>query len=453
MPIYQKTLIPDSSNACGQCWRITEGGVPIWDAPDANGRTQIFAYDANAGVTSAITNIPTGTKFGSTAGDIVTFGFTSDASDGREQSYVYDLATHTTTLIDTSIQWGGSTMYRDTTAAEVNSYGDLLFGMWGGGGFGNWLNLLIGGVQGDLINVAGSWDPIHLQFISFGLNNRKDVYYLAADYETSLEQLHLWSQGNDILLGTPGGYHVSWNAMNNLGWVVWTEHPGPLTGTEVPPQGTFLYDGSTTTQILPALLYPYSLGLNDRGQIIYEWGTCAKLDVHLYHNGTIKIINTGKKYNVDPSLNNYGEIVWSASDTFPSSEAIRQDIYFSDNGGTPEIIASPGLYPVVNDLGQVIYWDPDAQQLILLSPTGWRYRWRRFFRYLLRHRLWRLIFRLLWRVSIDRSHGVRPLQPPTAHPAEPPQAPRPVRTGSPPLNFSARRRWLRELGRPWLPEK
>ena len=456
MPTYQKTLVPDSSNAeaggvIAPFGYVTESGLLIWEGADADGLIQIYAYNSSTGVTSPVSDNHddhrAGLPWDSNDAGAVVFECYSGPPVSNHQCFLYDGTA--ATLI------GGSNA-TEVYSPGINNDGDRVCCSWCGGGFGTWIFLTSGA---DQLTVAGEWDPRQHRFEWCAVNNNRDVCYLAMDLQTGLEQLHVWSQGNDVPLGGSDG-HVIGCSMNNKGWVAWCERTGDPSHVI---RGTFLYDGAGTTQVLPALADPLSFVLNDRGQFLYETGTCKKTDVRLWQNGTLTTVSaTGKSFNRSASMNNLGEIVWSAGDDWPAETStgiyqdVRDDIYYSDNGGPPELIASPGMCPTVNDLGQVVYWDPDARQLVLLTPTGVRPFFRRFWRYLLRvwiWPLWRPFARRRWLASFDRSRCVQPPRPSAPSQTRPQPVPvRPLAAASL-QNLSARGRRLHGLGRPRLPAR
>jgi hypothetical protein len=219
------------------------------------------------------------------------------------------------------------------------------------------------------------------------INNNGRTAYTLYDGSAKTFEVHLITGGTDKIIGGPYP-SVQCLRINNNGWVVWSVEEV----IEPHLNNIYLYDGTETRKICPDYLaYCSSPEINDRGQIVYESGTCDKMDVYLYSQGITQTLSPNVKYCWAPQINNYGEIVWWGGSEWPSSFPTEgtPSIYHSSNGSTAQEIATGGAYPQINDLGQIVYWDTNAHQLILLTPFHFIFR-----RILYLVTQW---FRLIWK--------------------------------------------------------
>ncbi len=232
------------------------------------------------------------------------------------------------------------------------------------------------------------WPGSQYGIINPKLNNNDQIAYILYDGVAKTYEVHLVTGGTDKILGGSyqgvGGLHV-----NNNGWVVWHGEKaiGPLIYRNI-----YLYDGTETKKINPDnLTDSFSPDINDQGQIVYFSGSCEKMDIYRYFNGATQNLSLNVTYSWDPQINNNGEIVWWGGSEWPSSFPTKgtPSIYHSSNGSAAQEIATGGAYPQINDLGQVVYWDTNAPQLILLTPSH----------FILRRILYLVTqwFRLIWK--------------------------------------------------------
>lgn len=440
MPSYTKIQINGSSNAWEPCrdWGCSYGPInPVGQTPSANasgvvwggrdsyGVPQLFFYDIQSGNTSTIANSPPpsgeglsdpnyGTHLeqllpGSETGILLKHSHIDTSG-----KVVWEISLYNNTVP----KWTHPCDY--TVGYALNSRGDYLTA--NDGSFGEYIIMTAGGYNPhprseDVICVTCDLNGIgaRAQLRSFDFNDERQVawtdYTWASVGKPNPDQLHFWSRGEARLLSNSSNI-AGLCGLNERGWVLWAEYEHPTYKLI----GGFLFDGNTTNMIISASGNEEGpFGLSDLGQTtflrkIIENGE-TKICVFFY-DGSHHLLGTGRKFNSIPFINRQGEIVWTAADEEVSTIASLSlhKLYYSNNGSTPELIAEPAYSPTIDDLGNILYWDPDARLLTLLVPTNRPIFWQQLYA-LVQRRLKSIrypLFHRQWLASIGRERMIRP---------------------------------------------
>lgn len=217
------------------------------------------------------------------------------------------------------------------------------------------------------------WPGSRYAVLSPRINGNGQIAYVLFDGEVKTYEVHLYANQADKVLGGPYGW-VGDVDLNSHGWVLWAN----TKEWQANCVGIYLFDGTETRKISPSnapLPSPSFPHLNNAGKVVYEAGTCDQMDIFLYAEGITQKLDALAPFNYHPQIDTAGQIVWWGSSEWDS--LATGCVYGSFNGAPTEKIADSGAYPVINDPGHIAYWDANAGQIVLLTPSSLFFSWRR----------------------------------------------------------------------------
>lgn len=381
MPSYLVTPIPGSSTSHGQGY-ATESDFVVWEGSgqdwDGNGPfNQIFFYD-----------IRDGTLERTYGGD----SSTSLTQDPRRSGFIPFMQTdgfdhYHSMLYGRFPHKRVVSMNERAMWATINSRNHVCYVHEGGGGFGNRIfvrkDYVTLGEDSSYLHIVGDYDSSKSQYVRVVETNREQVMWVHDCRWNGWWFINRWEQDhiNPLLAVHTSQVSPNYipNYMANPSGAVYFIDPSSVE----PILFTGAWTGASSFEKIPPFPDGYTMlaVFNDLVQIIYSTQTsCFSSFVGLYQGFPKKHILvcdadiTGKEFNDGPDINNRAEIVFSTSnfDHVSDNTVYRKnwDVWYSVNGEAPERIASPGMAPTIDDSGRVVYWDPVANQLVLLTPTS-----------------------------------------------------------------------------------
>lgn len=347
---YSVTVVPGSATFTGGLL-INNAAMVAWQG-DAS--RQIYLYRNGTGLTEKISNNTGESRAGivhhmNDAGAVV---WDTIAASGYIIMYYDGSAAE---MLDVGGQNSGS--------PDINANGIIVFARYG------WYQMMVFECQlatwtNGNFNRLLAWPGNRYAIINPRINNNGQIAFILYDGEAKLYEIHLFSNGTDKTIGGPFAF-VQYIQINSNGWVVWNNETSNLQFS----RGIYLYNGTETKKISPDDLFDsLAPDMNDAGQVVYSHGGCDAMDIYVYAQGVTQKLSASAKFNYDPRINNGGHIVWWSTDQWDSPET--GNICHSLNGAAAEQIAVSGALPCINVSGQIAYWDANAKQLILLTPSS-----------------------------------------------------------------------------------
>ncbi len=189
-----------------------------------------------------------------------------------------------------------------------------------------------------------------------------------------LYNIYRYSNGSyqSIVAGSSGPdyYWCGYPQISNTGQVVYD------VKTPNADRNIFSYAPSTqiTTDIAPAI--NTRAAVNSSGQIAYQrWPNSGSgFSIYLYANGTHTCIAAGSDttWNVQPQINDRGQIVWMQSIWSETTSQFTITVYLYSAGQITTLASYyPGIadaWPRINNRGEVVWKNPDGQ--IVLYSRG-----------------------------------------------------------------------------------
>jgi hypothetical protein len=134
----------------------------------------------------------------------------------------------------------------------------------------------------------------------------------------------------------------------------------------------FSYAPSAQITTDPAPVINTRPAINNSGQIVYQKWDNTWYSIYLYENGTHTCIAAGSDntWNVQPQINDRGEIVWMQSIWSPTTSQYTINVYlYSANQITTLASYYPGTadaWPRINNRGEAVWKSPDGH-IVLYS--------------------------------------------------------------------------------------
>jgi hypothetical protein len=206
-----------------------------------------------------------------------------------------------------------------------------------------------------------------------------DCSYLGdGDYEIFLYD------GTSTTQLTNNGFHDENPQINNNGYVVWN---GGMCKTEVckntigdGDHEIFLYDGTTIMQITDNDYREVNPKINEMGQVVWEGcdtedcgvGGDGDYEIFLYDGSTVTQITVNDYEDYGPNMNDSGHVVWNGGSS--GSYSADLEIYLYNGTAITQITDNDygDVNPKINDSGQIV-WDADdgvSQEIYLYDGAA-----------------------------------------------------------------------------------
>lgn len=231
--------------------------------------------------------------------------------------------------------------------------------------------------EGDKITNITADLKVHAQ--APAINNSGQIAFLASDFNAQKPDIYFYNGQNLENITADLNISVSGPSLNDLGQIAFLgsySYGSPDQGYKQ-IHHIYFYDGSEVTNMTANLnisvIYNYSIGLNNKGQIAFwaQDSSSGRKDIYIM-DGT-KLINITSRLNdvefsymPDVDLNDHGQLTFSAH--IPASG--RYGVYFYDGIAfkyTPALSDLPIGRPNINNQGQVAFisWDQQNPHVYL----------------------------------------------------------------------------------------
>ncbi len=199
------------------------------------------------------------------------------------------------------------------------------------------------------------------------INDRGEIVWTRMTTLPNEDQIILWQNGEESIVGAVGpGLMTVEPAINNLGWAAWGE------GLERGCTGDImLWDGHSTRRISELNeRWDISPELNNIGDMAWSrMNVCENpwsAKIRLWSEGERRTLPTSFRQLQVPSINDRGQVAWTASDGV--------EIW---SGGQTRLLTHSGGLPELNHIGDVLFnrWHDELQnwQIWLFRASDGRF--------------------------------------------------------------------------------